>query len=433
MGASKAILALADGTVFEGRSFGAVGEAVGEVVFNTSMSGYQEILTDPSYKGQIVTMTYPLIGNYGVNPEDVESHRPFVEGFVVKEGSVLPSNWRARKSLEEYLRECGIVGIQGIDTRALTRHIRDHGAQEGVISTVEEDPGRLVAKAKASPGLIGRDLVKEVCCADPFTWGRGVWEWPLGYAGPGEPPGGRAPGEGMDAAQLSLFGTRLGSRAARRLRVLAYDCGIKWNILRQLVSAGCEVTVVPASTPAEEVLRREPDGIFLSNGPGDPEGVPYLIEAVRSLIGVKPIFGICLGHQIVGLALGGRTYKLKFGHHGGNHPVKDLTTTKVEITAQNHGFAVDMASFTAGAGGGRFGDPADIVMTHVNLNDQTCEGLRHRRLPLFTVQYHPEASPGPHDAHYLFRRFVEMMEAGAEGKHRVAAVPPAMLAGSAGT
>jgi carbamoyl-phosphate synthase small subunit len=430
MGVSKAILALADGTVFEGVSFGAVGEAVGEVVFNTSMSGYQEILTDPSYKGQIVTMTYPLIGNYGVNPEDVESHRPFVEGFVVKEGSVLPSNWRARKSLEAYLQECGIVGIQGIDTRALTRHIRDHGAQEGVISTVEDDPRRLVAKAQASPGLIGRDLVKEVCCSDPFTWSRGVWEWPQGYPEPGagEFPGRRVPGEGTDATQLTLFGARLESRTARRHRVLAYDCGIKWNILRQLVSAGCDVTVVPASTPAEAVLRREPDGIFLSNGPGDPEGVPYLIEAVRSLIGVKPIFGICLGHQIVGLALGGRTYKLKFGHHGGNHPVKDLTTGKVEITAQNHGFAVDMASFTAGAGGRLLGDPAEIVMTHVNLNDQTCEGLMHRRLPLFTVQYHPEASPGPHDANYLFRRFVEMMEAEGQGKRTTPSAPPTVLA-----
>ena len=415
MGTSKAILALADGTVFEGVSFGAVGEAEGEVVFNTSMSGYQEILTDPSYKGQIVTMTYPLIGNYGVNPEDVESHRPFVEGFVVKEGSVLPSNWRARKSLEEYLRDYGIVGIQGIDTRALTRHIRDHGAQEGVISTVEDDALRLVAKAQASPGLIGRDLVKEVCCTSPFSWGHGVWEWPQGYAAPGagELPGGRGPGAGTDATQLTLFGARLESRGGRRHRVLAYDCGIKWNILRQLVSAGCDVTVVPASATAEQVLALEPDGIFLSNGPGDPEGVPYLIEAVRTLIGRKPIFGICLGHQIIGLALGGRTYKLKFGHHGGNQPVKDLTTDKVEITSQNHGFAVEMASFKADPKGEILGDPNDIVLTHVNLNDHTCEGLMHRKLPLFSVQYHPEASPGPHDASYLFRRFVKMLEQGA--------------------
>ena len=403
----KAMLALADGTLYEGTSYGAEGEAVGEVVFNTCMSGYQEILTDPSYKGQIVTMTYPLIGNYGVNPEDVESHRPFVEGFVIKEGSVLPSNWRARKSLEEYLREYGIVGIQGIDTRALTRHIRDHGAQEGVISTVDEDPKSLVAKAKASPGLIGRDLVKEVCCKESFSWGQGTWQWPTGYrqrAESGEP---RAETE---KTQLDLFGSRLSVLGSRLYKVVAYDCGIKWNILRQLVSSGCDVIVVPASTTAEQVLELTPDGIFLSNGPGDPEGVPYLIEAVRSLIGKRPIFGICLGHQIIGLALGARTYKLKFGHHGGNQPVKDLTTDKVEITSQNHGFAVDMESFTSDPRGQVLGDSEDIVMTHVNLNDNTCEGLMHRRFPLFSVQYHPEASPGPHDANYLFKRFVEMME-----------------------
>ncbi len=404
----KAILVLADGTVFEGISYGAEGEAVGEVVFNTCMSGYQEILTDPSYKGQIVTMTYPLIGNYGVNPEDVESHRPFVEGFVVKEGSVLPSNWRARRSLEDFLREYGIVGIQSIDTRALTRHIRDHGAQEGVISTMDDNPKSLVTKAKASPGLIGRDLVKEVCCEKAFTWDQRVWEWPTGYRqGRAES---REPGAETAKPQLDLFGTRLAARDSRLFRVVAYDCGIKWNILRQLVSAGCDVTIVPASTTAEEALRLDPDGIFLSNGPGDPEGVPYLIEAVRDLIGKKPIFGICLGHQIVGLALGGRTYKLKFGHHGGNQPVKDLTTGKVEITSQNHGFAVDMDSFKTDPKGQVYGDPEDIVLTHVNLNDNTCEGLMHRRLPLFSVQYHPEASPGPHDASYLFRRFVEMME-----------------------
>jgi len=404
----KAMLALADGTVFEGTAFGAEGEAVGEVVFNTSMSGYQEILTDPSYKGQIVTMTYPLIGNYGVNPEDVESHRPFVEGFIIKEGSVLPSNWRARKSLEEYLKEYRIVGIQGIDTRALTRHIRDHGAQEGIISTLDDDPKSLVGKAKASPGLIGRDLVKEVCCAEPFTWSQGIWEWPAGYKDPRAAS--REPRAEEEKAQLNLFGSRLASGGSRLFKVVAYDCGIKWNILRQLVSVGCEVTAVPASTTAEQVLGMDPDGIFLSNGPGDPEGVPYLIEAVRALIGKKPIFGICLGHQIIGLALGGRTYKLKFGHHGGNHPVKDLTTGKVEITSQNHGFAVDMASFKADPKGQVVGDPEDIVLTHLNLYDNTCEGLMHRRLPLFSVQYHPEASPGPHDASYLFRRFVEMME-----------------------
>ena len=408
----KAVLALADGTLFEGTSYGGEGEAVGEVVFNTCMSGYQEILTDPSYKGQVVTMTYPLIGNYGVNPEDVESHRPFVEGFIIKEGSVLPSNWRARKSLEEYLRDYGIVGIQGIDTRALTRHIRDHGAQEGVISTIDDDPNSLVAKAKASPGLIGRDLVKEVCCEAPFTWSRGIWEWPRGYREPRAE--GRGPRVEKEKGQLTLFESRdsgtLGVRGSQAFRVVAYDCGIKWNILRQLVSSGCEVTVVPAATTAEIVLDLNPDGIFLSNGPGDPEGVPYLIQAVRNLIGKKPIFGICLGHQIIGLALGGRTYKLKFGHHGGNQPVKDLTTGKVEITSQNHGFAVDMESFTKDPKGRAFGDPADIVLTHVNLNDNTCEGLMHRRLALFSVQYHPEASPGPHDANHLFKRFVGMME-----------------------
>jgi carbamoyl-phosphate synthase small subunit len=404
----KAMLALADGTLYEGTSYGAEGETVGEVVFNTCMSGYQEILTDPSYKGQIVTMTYPLIGNYGVNPEDVESHRPFVEGFIIKEGSRLPSNWRGRTSLEDYLRDHGIVGIQGIDTRALTRHIRDHGAQEGIISTTDDDPKSLVKKAKGSPGLIGRDLVKEVCCKESFTWSQGVWEWPSGYAEP-RAESRESRGE-TDKTQLDLFGSRLSGRGSRLYKVVAYDCGIKWNILRQLVSVGCEVTVVPASTAAERVLAMNPDGIFLSNGPGDPEGVPYLIEAVATLIGKKPIFGICLGHQIIGLALGGRTYKLKFGHHGGNQPVKDLTTGKVEITSQNHGFAVDMGSFASDPRGRVLGDPADIVMTHVNLNDNTCEGLMHRQFPLFSVQYHPEASPGPHDANYLFRRFVEMIE-----------------------
>jgi carbamoyl-phosphate synthase small subunit len=405
-----AMLALADGTLFEGSSYGAEGETTGEVVFNTSMSGYQEILTDPSYKGQIVTMTYPLIGNTGVNPEDVESRRPFVEGFVVKEGSVIASNWRATQSLEGYLRECGIVGIQGIDTRALTRHIRDQGAQEGIISTTDLDPNSLVAKAKASPGLIGRDLVREVCCDAPFIWTQNVWEWPQGYGD------GRAASREPRAAkdQLPLFDapaptSRRPRLGARRYKVVAFDCGIKWNILRQLVESGCDVTVVPAATPAVDVLRLAPDGIFLSNGPGDPEGVPYLIAAVRDLIGKRPIFGICLGHQIIGLALGGRTYKLKFGHHGGNQPVKDLTTERVEITAQNHGFAVDMQSFQGASRDAMHGGPEDIVLTHVNLNDRTCEGMMHRRLPLFSVQYHPEASPGPHDASYLFGRFVELM------------------------
>jgi carbamoyl-phosphate synthase small subunit len=407
-----ALLVLADGAVFEGSALGAEGETTGEVVFNTCLSGYQEILTDPSYKGQIVTMTNPLIGNYGVSPEDVESRRPFVEGFVVKEASLLASNWRSTMTLQAYLQEQRIVGIQGIDTRALTRHLRDHGAQQGVISTVDLDPASLAAKAQAAPGLIGRDLVKEVSCTEPFGWEQGVWRWPDGYDGSPEP---RAP----SAENPTPSGTRRSALGARRYAVVAYDCGIKWNILRQLVNAGCDVTVVPAWTTAEEVLARDPDGIFLSNGPGDPEGVPYLAAAVRQLLGTRPIFGICLGHQILGLALGGRTYKLKFGHHGGNHPVKDLTTGKVEITSQNHGFAVDMASFRERPAG-EVGDPDDIVLTHLNLNDRTCEGLMHKRLPLFSVQYHPEASPGPHDAAYLFRRFVELME-----RDRTATRPPA--------
>lgn len=397
----KALLALADGTMFEGRSFGAEGEAVGEVVFNTSMTGYQEILTDPSYKGQIVVMTYPLIGNYGVNEEDVESRRPFVEGFVVKECSPYPSNWRSRKSLDQYLKEHGIIGIQGIDTRALTKHIRDRGAQEGIISTIDLDPESLVEKAKASPGLIGRDLVKEVTCDKPYTWRHGEWRWPYGYS---EELGVRSQELGKKP-QLDLFTPHPSPLTPHSpYRVVALDGGIKLNILRKLVSAGCDVTVVPAFAKAEEVLAFEPEGIFLSNGPGDPEGVPYLIETVRELIGTKPIFGICLGHQILGLALGGRTYKLKFGHHGGNQPVKDLLTGRVEITTQNHGFAVDMESFK----GIRGGD--DLILTHLNLDDYTCEGFMHKKLPIFSVQYHPEASPGPHDASYLFRRFVELME-----------------------
>jgi len=368
----KAFLVLADGTVFEGRGFGAEGETIGEVVFNTSMTGYQEILTDPSYRGQIVCMTYPLIGNYGINAEDVESRRPWVNGFIVKEACPFPSNWRGRVRLEDYMRAQAIVGIQGIDTRALTRHLRDHGAQEGIISTEDLDPERLAARARALPGLVGRDLVSEVTVAEPYAWNEACWELGRGYPSPPAP----------------------------RFSVIAYDSGIKQNILRQLASVGCAVEVVPARTPAAAILERKPDGVFLANGPGDPEGVPYLVESVRGLIGRAPVFGICLGNQILGLALGGATYKLPFGHHGANHPVRDLLSGRVEITSQNHGFAVDPKSVA------RFG----LEETHVNLNDGTSEGMRHRDLPIFSVQYHPEASPGPHDAHYLFHRFTEMLE-----------------------
>ena len=374
---TQALLVLRDGRVFRGRGLGARGETSGEVIFNTAMQGYQEILTDPSYCGQIVVMTYPMIGNYGVNEEDVESHRPWVNGLCVKEASPYASNFRARTSLAEYMTAHGIVGIQGIDTRALTRHLRDAGAQDGIISSTELDVEPLRARARGLPGLIGRDLVREVTSDTPFTWHQGDWQLGRGYV----------------AAASPCF------------TVVAYDAGIKFNILRQLASLGCAVTVMPAGTPAERVLEAKPDGVFLSNGPGDPEGVPYLVDAVKQLLGRVPIFGICLGHQILGLAAGGRTYKLPFGHHGANHPVKDLATGRVEITSQNHGFAVDPDS-VAGEGW----EP-----THVNLNDGTCEGLRHREWPVFSVQYHPEASPGPHDANVLFHRFADLMRANRKG------------------
>ncbi len=374
-----AILALADGRVFTGRSFGAVGTTTGEVVFNTSLSGYQEILTDPSYHHQIVVMTYPEIGNTGVNPEDEESDRPWVRGFVVKEVSPVASSWRSRQTLDAYLREHGVIGLQGIDTRALVRHIRDLGAQMAALSTEGTDTVALVDLARRAGSMVGLDLAKEVSTREPYDWTDGSIH-PL--AGRGAPP---TPAR----------------RARERLRVVAYDFGIKRNILRKLVDRNLDVTVVPATTTTDEVLRIDPDGVFLSNGPGDPEPVTYAIEAVRGLIGRKPIFGICLGHQILGLALGGRTFKLKFGHHGGNQPVMEQAGRKVEITAQNHGFAVDVESFR-----GR----EDIEITHENLNDHTVEGIRHRSLPVFSVQYHPEASPGPHDPDYLFDRFVELME-----------------------
>ncbi|MDP2681733.1 MAG: glutamine-hydrolyzing carbamoyl-phosphate synthase small subunit [Deltaproteobacteria bacterium] len=370
----KAILALADGTIFEGYSFGAEGEAIGEVVFNTSMYGYQEVLTDPSYKGQMVAMTYTQIGNYGVDEEDIESNRLWLEGFIVRESCNYPSNWRAKETIDSYLKKNNVVGIQGIDTRALTKHLRDNGAMNGVISTLDLDAASLVKKAKTFPQMTGLDLVKEVTCKEPYKWEQGLWDLEGGYA------------------------SRTTHHASRH-KVVVYDFGIKFNILRNLINVGYEVTIVPAFTPAEEVLKMNPDGILLSNGPGDPDAVSYVIESTRKLIGKKPIFGICLGHQILGLALGGKTYKLKFGHHGGNQPVMDLTTKKVEITAQNHGFAVDVDSLKGIA-----------ELTHINLNDKTVEGFAHTKLPIFSVQYHPEASPGPHDSSYLFKRFTDMMD-----------------------
>jgi carbamoyl-phosphate synthase small subunit len=371
----EAILALADGRVFRGRAFGAIGETIGEVVFNTAMTGYQEVLTDPSYKGQMVCMTYPQIGNTGVNADDAESSRIYVEGFIVREYIAQPSNWRAEMGLGEYLERAGVVGIEGIDTRALVRHIRTAGAQEAVISSVNLNADELVARAKASPGLIGRDLVKEVTCAERYTWDIADWHISRGYR--------RRSAEELRDAPL----------------VVAIDYGIKRNILRRLTANGFRVIVMPAHATAAEVLALNPDGVFLSNGPADPAAVPYASETVRGLLGRTPIFGICLGHQILGLALGGRTYKLGFGHHGANHPVMDLRTRRVEITSQNHGFAVDSDSLEGRA-----------ELSHRNLNDKTVEGLLGIGVPFFSVQYHPEASPGPHDSSYLFDRFHRLVE-----------------------
>ncbi len=388
----KAVLALADGTVFEGRALGFEGETVGEVVFNTAMTGYQEILTDPSYKGQIITMTCPHIGNYGVTPEDVESRKIWAEGFVVKEASTSASNWRHREVLDAYLKQARVVAIEGLDTRALTRHLRERGSQQGVISHSDLDPRRAVERARTAPGIVGRDLAAEVTCEQPYVWTQASAPW-----GP----------------QISEEDRTQRTGKGKAWRVVAYDFGVKQNILRRLVDVGCEVTVVPASETAEQVLGRKPDGVFLSNGPGDPEGVPYAMEAIRSLIGKTPIFGICLGHQLIGLALGLKTYKLKFGHHGANHPVIDLRTCKVEITSQNHNFAVEVP----GADAGIPGQPpvvetpfGRVAITHMSLNDHSIEGMTCLDRPVFSVQYHPEASPGPHDSAYLFHQFVRLME-----------------------
>lgn len=369
----KAVLALADGRYFTGTSLGAVGEVTGEVVFNTSMSGYQEILTDPSYYGEIVTMTYPQIGNYGINPEDVESGKPYLSGFVVRESCPFPSNFRSQMSLDAYLKQQNIVAIEGIDTRALVRHIRTTGAQTGIISTLNSDPQSLIEKARKAPGLVGRDLVKEITCSTPYQWSQGLWELGAGYPD-------------VDVSQAAY-------------RVVAFDFGIKRNILRHLTSRSCQVTIVPATISAAEVLAMEPDGVFLSNGPGDPEPLHYAQQTITQLLGKVPIFGICLGHQLLSIAAGGTTYKLKFGHRGGNQPVLDYQRNQVEITSQNHGFAVDAKSL----------DVSKVKVTHVNLNDQTVEGISHLEYPAFSVQYHPEASPGPHDANYLFDRFIELM------------------------
>ncbi|HXG38523.1 MAG TPA: glutamine-hydrolyzing carbamoyl-phosphate synthase small subunit [Bacteroidota bacterium] len=372
----KAKLALENGTVFTGEAFGAASEVTGEVVFNTSLTGYQEILTDPSYAGQIVTMTYPLIGNYGINPQDLESVKPQVAGFVVREYFEFYSNFRASGSLGKWLEQHGIVAIQGIDTRKLTKIIRTVGAMRGVLSTSDFDDDSLVAKARSSPSMVGLDLTKQVTTLQPYSW------------------------DEIDRTPFALMPMATKKLNGKRWNVVVFDYGVKQNILRRLTSYGCKLTVVPSSYSAEQVLELNPDGIFLSNGPGDPAAVRYAIENIKKLIGKKPIFGICLGHQLLALALGGKTFKLKFGHRGANHPVKNLLTNTIEITSQNHGFAVDPTSL----------DPASIEITHVNLNDGTNEGFRHRELPLFSVQYHPEASPGPHDSDYLFAQFVEMME-----------------------
>jgi carbamoyl-phosphate synthase small subunit len=368
-------LALEDGTVFTGSSFGAQGEVDGEVVFNTSMTGYQEILTDPSYRGQIVTMTYPEIGNYGVNSEDVESAKPHLAGFIVREDSRIASNFRSQDSLQTYLQQHNIVGLAGIDTRSLVRRIRIEGAMKGVLSTIDLDDESLIAKARASQGLVGRDLVREVLPDQPVRWTQPLSPW----------------------AKLNPA-SESSADAEGDLHVVALDFGMKWNIARHLHDVGCRVTILPGTATAEDVLALDPDGVFLSNGPGDPEPVEYAIRTIRELLGKKPMFGICLGHQLFGLACGAKTFKLKFGHRGANQPVLNIDSGRVEITAQNHGFAVEEETL-----------PPDLEVTHRNLNDDTVAGLRHRHLPAFSVQYHPEASSGPHDSRYLFDQFRALM------------------------
>jgi carbamoyl-phosphate synthase small subunit len=375
----RATLVLEDGRTFYGQAFAGQGETLGEVVFNTAMSGYQEVLTDPSYKGQIVTMTYPLIGNYGINDEDMESVGIHVEGFIVREYLPYPSNWRSQESLKEFLEKGKILGIEGIDTRALTKHIRTAGAMKGIIATGDKDPEELLQKVQGYPGLVGRDMVEKVTTSSPFLWDgeRQSLPWK----------------SGMTASDVW-------PDRGHPYKVVALDYGIKYNILRHLAGRDCHTIVLPAQTEPADILALEPDGLFLSNGPGDPAAVTYAINTVRSLLSELPIFGICLGHQLLGLAMGGTTFKLKFGHRGGNQPVKDLLTGKVEITSQNHGFCVDIDSLKG----------KDVELTHINLNDQTLEGMRHRKLPIYSVQYHPEASPGPHDATYLFDDFLTLMQ-----------------------